>query len=245
MSLLSLSRRDLLTRAIATGVGGITFSTFCGGRTSAQSLTDPQQLRYGIEQWNDALSAQPLLIKNWMATSEFRMASKNEFTSQIDADWANDWVVSNRSNTGARCNTLFGKNDSDLFMGVEFHPWMHIDGYHPNRTLNTVEMAALDENKPFFEQTLNFFKDGRLFIAPFPDTPRLRITSAHEDTFVRIVRRANQNPDNYHLHYARYYVMAWWSGSRITPRPILAHAYTLKTAKDIKVELRIAYTTAN
>ena len=81
-----------------------------------------------------------------------------------------------------------------------------------------------------------------MLFTPFPDTPRLPITATYEDSFVQIVKRANLNPDDYRLHYARYFVTAGRRGTQITPRVLLAHAYTLKTAVNIKQELRISYT---
>jgi hypothetical protein len=242
MALISLSRRDLLARTIATGVGGITLSTFPGRPPLAQSLTDPQQVKSGISRWNDTTSSEPSLVKEWLANSEATKATKNEFDSGVHGEWANDWAVVNRSKTYARCSTIFGQLDNPYWMGVVFHPWMHVLGYAPNRTLNTTELATLYESQRFFDRTLNFFSDGQMVFAPFPDTPRIQISSLHEDSFVRILTRANVNPNDFRLHYARYYVMAGRRGSRTVPIPLLAHAYTLRSATDIKESLRISYT---
>jgi hypothetical protein len=116
-----------------------------------------------------------------------------------------------------------------VYVGVAYHPWAHVSGYHPNRTLNAAEIEWLE--RVYTE----------MHVMPFPDTPRRAISSLHEDVFVNILQRANRNPSDYRIHYARYYVIAGTRGSRVVPRLVMAFAYTLRTAVDIKRELQISY----
>jgi hypothetical protein len=242
MSIISLSRRDLLAKTIATGVGGSLLSTFSADHAAAQTEADADLLRKGIVEWSERAADQPVLIKDWLAHSEVVKATKNEFASGVHGEWANDWVVEHESKKYIRTATNFGRVDP-FWMGVVFHPWMHVIGYAPNRTLNIREVATLQQNTTFFERTLRFYSDDSLIFAPFPDTPRLDITTAHEDSFARIVMRSGQNPANYRLHYARFYVMAGRHGTQVPPRPLIAHGYTLRTAINIKQNLQITYST--
>jgi hypothetical protein len=245
MSLISLSRRELLARTIATGVGGLFLSSFGSRPAPAQSLTLAEDLRKGVVSWNKQVAHQPPLIQDWLGHSEIIRATKNEFADDsFHGEWANDYAYEHEEKKYVRGGTIFGAESNSWWMGIVYHPWQHIDGYHPFRTLNVVEKAAQYENRTFFERTLSFYQEGQMTFAPFPDTKRLRLTQVHYDSFYQIVRKANLNPDDYRLHYARYHVMAGRAGGSIRPRPLIAHAYTLKTAVNVRQELRMTYSSA-
>jgi hypothetical protein len=87
------------------------------------------------------------------------------------------------------------------------------------------------------------FDGNQMVLCPFPDTPRLLITSAHEDAFVRVVKFRNEDPNKYKLHYARYHVISVARGINRDPKVYLAHAYSYKSETNIYQNFLISYTT--
>jgi hypothetical protein len=247
MSLIPLSRRELLTSSIARGIGGTIFSTFALSQARSQESTEGDNLRAGVGFMSDKVSSNPSAAREWLQSAETIRATKNEFISDLHGYWASDFALRSTNHSFLVTLTPFIKANSTgvCRMGVAFHPWMHIDGYGVNRTLNVPEIQSLYPAATFFRRQLNLFENGTMAMVPFPDTPQLPINTLHEDTFVKIVLQAQSNPNAYRLHYARYYIMAGRTGSASNFIILVAHAYTLKDEPDTKNGLRIAYTSVS
>ena len=74
--------------------------------------------------------------KRWLLQAELVKATKNEFSDEVQKEWANDWAIIG----SFRIGSFRSETDFPVWFGITFHPWMHIDGYAPNRTLNTAEI---------------------------------------------------------------------------------------------------------
>jgi hypothetical protein len=242
----SSSRREFLARMIVTGSGGPILSIFNLRQAAAQIAFAYESLMMGVLFMAAKIARQAALGQLWLNNSEIITASKNEFDSEIQAFWANDSIIVNRTAGPLHLDTPLQSSDGPLLLGVNFHPWMSIVGYHPSVTLNTHEIASLRAATELFTNAESGWldQDGTMVIAPFPDTPRLSISQVHVDGFAAIVRKNNLNPNDYRLHYVRYYVMAIrQGGGRVRPQPIIAYAYTRRADADIKEKLNIAYAT--
>jgi hypothetical protein len=242
MSIISPSRRKLLTKIVATGVGGAIFSTFDAGEADAQLVGNPADLLQAVSFMNENIAENRTSAQEWLAGSEIIKATKNEFDSPIQAEWASDFSLRNERGF-LKTNARFQSDTEQCQMGVSFHPLMSIIGYRPNLTLNIFEIKSLYTATTAYNNNIGLYSNDRMVLAPFPDTARLEIQPLYEDTFVRIVLMHNDDPNKYRLYYARFYVMcvATSTGKR-KPQPILAHAYGLRNITNIKEDVRISYT---
>jgi len=242
MAFLSATRREAIAAIIASGAGLLMSSC---ERNNPEPLESDgandlrASARRLIELSPDA--SERKVANDWLAKSAVIAASKLEFadSSETHRFWANDLVLRHPEGLGLTLTLSAGRIPG----GIMFHPWMHVTGYHVAATLNNQEIASISSKAEYFDKTLRFYQDVGIVYTPFPDTERLAIKDVFLDSFVAVVQRANLNPDDYRLQYARYYVLTGQSG---TPRPLLAHAYTSVTETNItrvKRTCKLTYTT--
>ncbi len=249
-SFLPLSRRALISRVVATGVGGVVWSTLgskiAGAQPSGLSQPGEDDLVNSVVTMGNNIADQPPLVQDWLKHSETnregktRLAQKQGFENDFHGQWANQREFVTPLNP---LRTRFAIADSGTrycLMGVFYHPWMHILGYAPNRTLNFWEVESLRPTTVFLERQFRLSRNGILAIAPFPDTPRISPTQVYSDGFARIVTDANLNPNNFILWYVRFYLMAVATSEGVQqPQPILAHAYTYGRSNDMQINYSV------
>jgi hypothetical protein len=218
---------------VATGAGATVISTFGTSLLSGQTDEEAAKLRgdtkEGVLWLGNNVSQQPDSVKEWLANSEVIKASKKEFDQPVHAEWANDTALrGTKQNFLKTAAGFFGKAMHFAQMGVTFHPWMTVlDDYSPNVTLNNVEIASLLPTAKYFMKQ-PFYNKGSMVLAPFPDTPRLPVNQLSLDGFAKLVLNARFNPDDFKLHYVRYYVMsvATKKGQAPKTQTLVAHGYT-------------------
>ena len=231
-SLLSLSRRELISRVVATGIGGAVCSTF--GSRPLLGQPNTQALVNSVVAMGDNIAAQPPLVRQWLQNSEtarggrvLQQARNVGFDNDFHESYANQWEFIDPMQPAYTRFIVQDAGTRTCLMGVYYHPWMHILGYAPNRTLNYVESESLRPTTVFLERRFRLARNGVMAIAPFPDTLRMRPAQEHVDGFARIVLDANMNPNDFVLRYVRFYLMAVVSSyGTQEPQPILAHAYS-------------------
>jgi hypothetical protein len=186
----------------------------------------------------DAVVEQRELARDYLDSAQVVRANKSEFSSPTQAEWANDFAIQHPTGKYPSFSTRVGAR-----AGIGPHPWMHIlPEYNPSVTLNVAEMESLQPTASFFQRQLSLYRNSVLVMAPFPDTPRLPAEQVHIDGFANIVHRANLNPDDYRLHYVRYYVMSVAGTNRPAKvQPLIAHAYTRRDEIRIKENCHINY----
>jgi hypothetical protein len=109
MSLISPSRREMLTRMIATGAGGVLLTSFSGVVARAQDRQEAVRLRMGVDYVGDATD-EGSVVREWLQYSETIRATKNEFESGIHGEWANDIALKNDRSQYLQIITRFYKS---------------------------------------------------------------------------------------------------------------------------------------
>src|SRR4051812_24109678 len=94
MSVFSLSRRELLSRLIAAGVGGTVLSTFPSSQQlRAQTDEEAQNLIQKVGWMGENIAEQSEPVKEWLRNSSIIKATKREFETAVHGEWANDWAL--------------------------------------------------------------------------------------------------------------------------------------------------------
>lgn len=177
MALLSFSRREAIATLTATGCGAITSS--CDTAVSPPPEIDgATQLQLSAGRLVELVAdpSERTTANKWLTTAMVETATKFEFSDSSETHrlLANNFVLRHPEGKPLELRRSGG---------INFHPWLHINGYNVAATLNNQEIFALSSSEEYFDHTLKFYQDGQLKYIPFPDTERLAPTQIQLDRF--------------------------------------------------------------